>query len=262
MTSDPGAESSEALARALGESLGDAGATPGQGQIRRLSSLARESARTAGGRAVASGRWVAGVALDLASHLPVRDLAGLRAHHDGLSGSYLSRVLIRNASIASGAVGATTGAVAASTELHPGTWAVLPAELVVETLVVVGVEMKLTAELHEAAGYSLARDLLSSGPLVARAWSETRGIDPTDLARLARPGQSAAIAQTASDLLGRSARDQLTEQIRRRLIRRAGCNTVTFVPLMAGAIAGGEINRRATRRLGLSIARTLGIPPP
>src|SRR5690606_31319945 len=132
--------------------------------------------------------------LDMASHLPVRDLVTLREHHDGLSGAYLSRILIRNASIASGAVGATTGAVAASTELHPGTWLVLPAELMVETLVVVAVEMKLTAELHEAAGYPVTYDLRRSGPLIARAWAETRGIEPGDLARLARPGQSGAIA--------------------------------------------------------------------
>jgi hypothetical protein len=260
--SDAGAESSEALARALGDALGEAGSTPGKGQIRQLSALARRSAKSAGGRAVASGRWVAGVALDLAGHLPVRDLATLREHNDGLAGAYLARSLIRGASIASGAVGATTGAVAASTEVHPGTWVVLPAELMVETLVVVGVEMKLTAELHEAAGYPVTHDLLGAGPLVARAWSETRGIDPADLARLLRPGQGAAITQAASDLLGRSTRDQLTEQIRRRLVRRAGRNTVTFVPLMAGAVAGGELNRRATRRFGVTVARTLGIAPP
>lgn len=251
------------LARALGEAAGsDERITTGQ--VRRIVGLARRSAKVAGARAVTSGRWVADVAVDVPSHLPLRDLESLRAHHDGLVGPYLARTLIRNASLASGTVGATTGALAAASEATPATWATLPIELAVETLVVVGIEMKLAGELHEAAGYPVAHDLRANGPLLARAWAETRGIEPSELMRLARagPAGSGMAAQTASEILGRSARDQLTAQIRRRLMKRAGRNTVTFVPLMAGAVAGGELNRRATRRFGLAVARTLGIPPP
>ncbi|HEV7723162.1 MAG TPA: hypothetical protein VGO60_17860 [Iamia sp.] len=260
-TADDAQESNLELARALGEATGGEERLT-VGQARRLAGLAGRSARAAGGRAVASGRWLADVAVDVPAHIPVRDLATLRAHHDGLSGAYLARALIRNASLTSGAVGATTGALAAASEATPATWATLPLELAIETLIVVGVEMKLAGELHEAAGYQVAHDLRAHGPLLARAWSETRGIDPSELARLARPGATGMAAQTASEILGRSARDQLTLQIRRRLMRRAGRNTVTFVPLMAGAVAGGELNRRATRRFGVAMARTLGIPPP
>lgn len=255
----------DALARALGAAVGGAdgdGGRPSARQVGEVVGLARASARQAGRKAVTSGRWLAEVTLDAAGHLPVRDLATLRAHHDGLSGALLARPLIRNASLAAAAVGATTGALAAASQATPATWAALPVELAAETLVVVALEMKLVGELHEAAGYPLAGDLRANGPLIAKAWAETRGLSTGELARLLRPGQTGALASSASDLLGRSARDQLTAQIRRRLLRRAGRNTATFVPLMAGAVAGGELNRRATRKLGLAVARTLGIPPP
>lgn len=259
---DPDGPNAE-LARALGEAAG-AREAPSKGQLKRLATLAGRSAKVAGTRAVASGRWLADVAVDVPSHLPLRDLDTLRAHHDGLVGPYLARNLVRNASLASGAVGASTGALAAASTTNPAGWASLPAELLVETLVVVGLEMKLAGELHEAAGYAVAHDLRTHGPLLAKAWAEVRGIEPHELLRLARvgPGQAGLVAQTASEVLGRSARDQLALQIRRRLMRRAGRNTVTLVPLMAGAVAGGELNRRATRRFGLTVASTLGIPPP
>lgn len=249
------------LARELGEAAGG-GERLSASQARRIAALAGRSAQAAGAKAVASGRWLADIAVDVPTHLPLRDLDTLRTHHDGLSGAYLARSLVRNASLASGAVGATTGALAAASTATPAAWATLPVELAVETLIVVGIEMKLAGELHEAAGYRVAHDLRSHGPLLARAWSDTRGIDAAELARLARPGAQGMVAQTAAEMMGRSARDQLTLQIRRRLMRRAGRNTVTLAPLMAGAVAGGALNRRATRRFGLSMARTLGVPPP
>ncbi len=251
------------LARVLGEAAGGREA-PTKGQLKRIATLAGRSAKMAGTKAVASGRWLSEVAVDVPSHLPLRDLGTLRTHHDGMVGPYLARNLVRNASLAAGAVGASTGALAAASTTNPAGWASLPAELLVETLVVVGIEMKLAGELHEAAGYAVAHDLRAHGPLLAKAWAEVRGIEPSDLVRLARPGPGRAgfAAQTASELLGRSARDQLALQIRRRLMRRAGRNTMTLVPLMAGAVAGGELNRRATRRFGLTVATTLGIPPP
>jgi hypothetical protein len=255
----------EDLARALGAATGGddgEGGRPSGGQIREIMALARRSASVAGARAVTSGRWLSEVSLDTAGHLPVRDLATLRRHHDGLAGALLARTLIRNASLTSAAVGATTGAIAAASQTTPATWVALPVELAAETMIVVAVEMKLAGELHEAAGYAIAGDLQANGALIARAWAETRGLAPSDLTALLRPGQSAAIGATASELLGRSARDQLINQIRRRLLRRAGRNTLTFVPLMAGAVAGGELNRRATRSFGTTVAASLGIRPP
>lgn len=250
-----------ALGRAIGDVIGDRDGEdrrPSAGQVREIVGLVRASTRTAGRRAVTSGRWLAEVTLEAATHLPVRDLATLREHHDGLAGALLARPLVRNASLAAGAVGATTGAIAAS----PITWLAAPVELAAETLIVVALEMKLIGELHEAAGYPLAGDLRTSGPLIARAWSETRGLSAGELAGILQVGSASALTTSASGLLGRSTRDQLTSQIQRRLVRRVGRNTATLVPMMAGAVIGGELNRRATRRLGLTVARTLGIPPP
>lgn len=257
---EPSSPDTDALARAVGAAAGEE--RPSAGQLREILRQARASARAAGGRAVASGSWLAEVTLDAASHLPVRDLATLRQHHHGLSGALLAKPLVRHASLASAATGATTGALAAASTATPATWATLPVELAAETLVVVAIEMKLVGELHEAAGYPVAGRLRTHGPLVARAWAESRGLSPAELTSLLRTGSSGALALGASDLLGRSARDQLTAQIRRRLLARAGRNTATLLPLMAGAVAGGELNRRATRRLGTTVARTLGIPPP
>lgn len=249
------------LARAIGEAVGDrhgGDGRPSAGQVREIAGLVGESARTAGRKAVTSGRWLAEVTLDAATHLPVRDLATLREHHDGLAGALLARPLVRNASLAAAAVGATTGAIAAT----PLTWLAAPVELAAETLIVVALEMKLIGELHEAAGYPLAGDLRTSGPLIARAWSETRGLSAGELAGLLQVGSAGALTASASSLLGRSTRDQLTSQIQRRLVRRFGRNTATLAPMMVGAVIGGELNRRATRKLGLAVARTLGIPPP
>lgn len=251
------------LARAVGEAIGDEqGGRFDRHQLRGILGAARRSASAAGTTAVGSGRWLAAVTLETAGHLPVRDLETLRAHHDGKAGALLSKPLIRNASLASAAVGATTGSLAALSQTTPATWAAMPIELAAETLVVVAIEMKLAAELHEAAGYAVARDLRRNGPMIARAWSETRGLDATELAMLLRPGHGPTAVSTASELLGRSARDQLINQIRRRLLRRAGRNTASFIPLMAGAVVGGALNQRTTRRFGLQVAGTLGISPP
>ncbi|MGI8936935.1 MAG: hypothetical protein ACR2JF_01735 [Iamia sp.] len=255
----------EALARAVGSAAAGEegrGGRPSAAQVREVLRLAGSSGARAGTKAVTSGRWLAGVTLDAARHLPVRDLEALRAHHDGLAGSLLARPLIRNASLTSGAVGATTGALASAAITTPVTWATLPVQLAVETMIVVAVEMKMVGELHEAAGYSVAGDLRRSGPLIAKAWSESRGIATSDLATLARPGGAAAATSTASSLLGRSTRDSLTEQIRRRLVGRVGRNAATLIPMMVGAVAGEELNRRATRRLGRTMARSLAISPP
>ena len=114
--------------------------------------LAGRSARQAGSKAVASGKWLSEIALDVAGHIPVRDIGTLREHHHGLDGALLAGALIRAAGRSTATVGAATGALAAASEVNPATWATLPVELAAETLIVVAVEMKLVGELHEAAG--------------------------------------------------------------------------------------------------------------
>jgi hypothetical protein len=241
--------------RSSGQPLAD-------GEQKGVVRLATRSARDAGTRAVASGRWLSEVTLEVAGHLPVRDRATLQAHHHGLGGSLLAGSLIKAASRTTAAVGAATGAIAAASETTPNTWGTLPLELAVETLVVVAIEMKLVGELQEAAGLALPHSLRYRGPLIARAWAETRGIGAGDLAAIARSAQPGAVGMAAADLLSRGARDQLTAQLKRQLLRRTGRNMAAFTPMLLGAAAGAALNRRATRMLGNKVATSLGIPPP
>ncbi|MCW2616282.1 MAG: hypothetical protein JWN08_3276, partial [Frankiales bacterium] len=88
------------------------------GQLTRLLS---SGARSAGARAALTGRWLADVVADVAPHVPVRDLATLRAHHDGLSGDELAQALVRTASLATAGVGAAGGALAAVQHAAPPT---------------------------------------------------------------------------------------------------------------------------------------------
>jgi hypothetical protein len=236
-----------------------------EGQLRQVLGLAARSARTAGAKAVTSGRWLAEVALEVAEHIPVRDLRTLQEHHGGLSGSLLAGALIRSAARTTAAAGAATGALAAASETTPATWVSLPVELAAETLVVVAVEMKLVAELHEAAGIPLPGGLREKGQAVATSWADMRGLQPHDvltIVQAARTGAGGQLAGAAAGLLRRSARDQLITQLRRRLVRRTGRNLFSLTPLLIGAAAGAELNRRATRSLGVEIATSLGIPPP
>ena len=234
-------------------------------QLRQILGLVTRSARGAGAKAVGSGRWLAEVALDVAGHVPVRDLATLQAHHDGLSGSLLAGTLIRNASLSTAAVGAATGALAAASETTPMSWGTLPLELAAETLVVVAIEMKLVAELHEAAGIALPMGIRVKGPVIATSWADSRGVPPQDIIsvlQVTNSGATAQLAGAAAGLLGRSARDQIIQQLRRRIVRRTGRNLVSFTPLLIGAAAGAALNRRATRAVGNAVAVSLGIPPP
>jgi hypothetical protein len=228
------------LAQAIGE------ATPST--LPRVLGLAARSAKQAGVRAVASGRWLAEVSVDVAQRLPVRDLDLLMDHHRGESGSALAAELVRSASRASAAVGAATGVAAAVSEANPAGWTTLPFELLGETLVVVAIEMKLVAELHVAARRPIEGTPAQRGAAVARAWAEGRGIRYDEL-----------VAGGTTDILGRQARRQLTAALRRRLLMRSGRNLASFAPLLAGAAAGAELNRRATRAVGAKVAASLGL---
>ena len=151
--------------------------------------------------------------------------------------------------------GGITGALATASELTPATWATLPIELLAETLVVVAIEMKLVGELHEVADQGVRGTIGQRGTAIATAWSESRGLRPSDL--VTRP-----LRATAATLVGRESRSQLTGMLQRKMLKRAGRNLTSFVPLMAGAAAGAELNRRATRALGRKVASSLGISPP
>jgi hypothetical protein len=200
--------------------------TPG---VNRVPGVGR--APRAAGRGMRFGwRWLAHEVVVLAPRLPVRDQAKLRAQFPGQSPDELADSLIEGASRASAAVGATIGV-----------WSVLPiapafpAEIVTETLTLVGIEIKLIAELHEVYGMRPPGDLTSRMTAYVGAWANRRGVSLT-------PG-GVVLA------LG----SPLARRLQRRLAARAGRSAVSLGPLLTGAAAGALLNRRETRRLGHEI---------
>jgi hypothetical protein len=199
--------------------------------IRRLNAALAAAARRVGqvtGRGVsASGRWLSAQVLAMAPRLPVRDAATLRAQFPGLSPDELAGALIHGSARASGAVGMAVGA-----------WAVLPflpaagVEITTETLAVVGIEIKLVAELHEVYGQAAPGGVVDRMTAYVGAWAQRRGV---------------ALAPGGLVL---AAGSPLARQLQRRLAARAGRSIFSLGPLLTGAIAGGMINRRETRKLG------------
>ena len=202
-----------------------------------LGEAATRSARVAGagaratGRGVASGsRWLSGQVLAMAPRLPVRDLATLRGQFPDKSPEELADALIVGASRASGAVGVAVG-----------TWAVVPflpaagAEIVTETLAVVGIEIKLVAELHEVYGMRASGGVIERMTAYVGAWANRRGVT------LASGGLAIAAGSPVGRLL------------QRRLAARAGRSVLSLGPLLTGAAAGGLVNRRETRKLGRAV---------
>jgi len=186
-----------------------------------------------GAGAFASGRWLVDLVLEVAPQIPIRDRATLRAQHPHLGENELADLLVQRASKATAAVGAAGGALAAAEFVAPPTLLGAPAQLAAETLAVVAIELKLVAELHEVYGQAARGSATQRGLAYVTAWAARRGIDPL------APGGLAGV-------LGGAARRQL----RSRLLRRAGRNATTFAPFLAGAVAGAELNRQDTRRLG------------
>jgi hypothetical protein len=199
-----------------------------------LGGAARRGARVTGRGLSAGSRWLTGQVLAMAPRLPVRDLATLRAQFPGRSPDELADTLIENAARASSAVGMAVGA-----------WAVLPfmpaagVEIATETLSVVGIEIKLVAELHEIYGQRARGNVVERMTAYVGSWAQRRGV------ALAPGGLVIA------------AGSPLARQLRRRLAARAGRSVLSLGPLLTGAAAGGLINRRETRKLGRILADDL-----
>ena len=202
----------------------------GSGAPRKGASVVGRGTRLAGRGVQRGSRWLAGEVLALAPRLPVRDQATLRAQFPGKSPDELADALIEGASRASAAVGATVGI-----------WSVLPvapafpAEIVTETLTLVGIEIKLIAELHEVYGMRPPGDFASRMTAFVGAWAHRGGVTLT-------PG---GVVLAMGSPLGR--------RLQRRLAARAGRSAVSLGPLLTGAAAGALLNRRETRRLGHEI---------
>jgi hypothetical protein len=192
-----------------------------------LGSVARRGAHVTGRRAAAGGRWLSDQVLAMAPRLPVRNLATLQAQFPGRSPDEMAEALIEGASRASAAVGVAVGA-----------WAVLPflpaagGEIATETLSVVGIEIKLVAELHEVYGLPAPGSVVEKMTGYVGAWAQRRGV------ALAPGGLVIA------------AGSPIARQLQRRLAARAGRSVFSLGPLLTGAVAGGMLNRRETRKLG------------
>ena len=244
------------------------------------------SARTAGATAFASGRWIAGVVVDAAPHIPVRDLATLSEHHGGLTGEALADALVRQAMLATAGVGIAGGALVAVQWTVPMTLVTMPFQLVVESAAVASIEIKLVAELHEVYGVAVGGTTSQRGAAYAMSWAGRRGVNPLDPASVttalgavtrsrvqrrlvARAGRGigtlaplmagAAYAMSWAGRRGVNPLDPASvttalgavtrSRVQRRLVARAGRGIGTLAPLMAGAAYGGLSNRRQTRSL-------------
>jgi hypothetical protein len=180
-------------------------------------------------RVGSGGRWLTAQVLAMAPRLPVRNQATLRAQFPGLTPEELADKLIQGASRAAASVGAAVGA-ALFLPLPAA-----PVEVVVETLAVVGIEIKLVAELHEVYG------MRAPGPATERmlayvgAWADRSGV------ALVPGGLALAVGSP------------LRHRLQRRLIARAGRSAASLGPLLTGAAAGALLNRHETRRLGRDV---------
>jgi hypothetical protein len=206
-----------------------------------FAAAARSGARVTGRGVRATRRgasagtgWLAGQVVVMAPRLRVRDQTALRAQFAGMSTEDTADALITGAARASAAVGGAVGAWAALPVLPA-----FPVEIVTETLALIGIEIKLIAELHELYGTPAAGNAVDRATAYIGAWANRRGV-------LAVPGGLVLLAGSP-----------LARRLRRRLYGRVGRSAFSLGPLFTGAAAGAVLNSRETRRLGQEIRADL-----
>jgi len=204
----------------------------------RTRALAVRGARATGRGLRVGGRGLVDEVLAYGAKLPVRDRAALRGQFPGLSPDQVAEALVRGAAQATSAVGAAVGV-----------WAVVPVvpafavEIAAETVAVVGIELKLVAELHELYGLGVPGSVLERTSAYLVAWGDRRG--------------AAAVPGGLVLAVG----SPLRKRVAHRLAQRAGRSAVSLGPLLTGAAAGALFNRRATRRVGRSVLGRLREDP-
>lgn len=189
----------------------------------------------------AAMRWVADALGDVVPHLPVRDIDTLRRHFPGMTDDEIADRLVRNASRATAAIGATGGGIAAIEWVATPTLLTAPVVLAAETVAVVAVEVKLIGELHETYGSPIPGSRSQRGVALLTSWAHRRGVNPM------MPGVGVAA------VLGTAARKELRD----RLLRRFGRNLTSYGPMLTGAAVASYLNRRATLTLADAIRRDL-----
>jgi hypothetical protein len=223
----------EAAARAAGRGARATGRgvrATGRG----VQATGRGGVRVARRGASGGTNWLTAQVVAMGPRLRVRDQAALRGQFPGMSADEIASALIEGASRASAAVGGAVGAWAAL-PLLPA----FPAEIATETLSLVGIELKLVAELHEAYGMPAKGNAAERASAYLAAWANRRGI-------FVVPG---GVMLTLGSPLAR--------RLRWRLAARAGRSVFSLGPLFTGAAAGALLNRRETLRLGREISADL-----
>ena len=189
----------------------------------------------------AAMRWMADVVGDIAPHVPVRDLATLHAHFDGLDGDELADRLIRNAARATAGIGAAGGGIASLQWAVTPTLLSAPVLLTAETVAVVAIELKLIGELHEVYRQPVPGSGTQRAAALIQSWSAQRGVNPLV------PGVG------VGTVLGTAARKELQST----LLRRFGRNLTTMGPLLTGAAVASYLNQRATKGVGETVGKDL-----
>jgi hypothetical protein len=206
------------------------GADTATGTVVRGAGSARRGVGSAG-RGVTSGlNWLTGQVVAMGPRLRIRDQATLRARFPGRSDDEIAGLLVERAARATATVGGATGAWAALPALPA-----FPAEVAAETLAVVGIEIKLVAELHEIYGMPAAGSASERARAYIGSWASRRGVYQVDGGLLLIAGSP------------------LARQLTRRLAARARRSAFSLSPLLTGALAGALLNRRETRRFGRQI---------
>ncbi len=241
---DPETESSDISLRAA-EVAADISEANGPRERRRLvglvsraatssARLAGRSTRAARRRAGSGTSWLANQVVEMAPRLRVRDQAALQAKFPGQSADEIADALIDGAAHAAAAAGGAAG-VAAMLPVLPA----FPAEIAAETLVLVGIELKLIAELHEAYGTPAPGNFPQRMSAYVASWAHRRGVFMIEGGLIFAAGSP------------------LARLLRRRLAVRAGRSAFSLGPMLTGAAAGALFNSRETRKLGREIRHDL-----
>src|SRR5438876_2324237 len=178
--------------------------------------------------------WLADQVLEMAPRLRVRDQAALQAQFPGKSPDEIADALVDGATRVAAAAGGAAG-MAAALPVLPA----FPAEIAAETLILVGIELKLVAELHEAYGSPAPGKFPERMSAYVGAWAHRRGVFMIEGGLIFAAGSP------------------LARLLRRRLVARAGRSAFSLGPMLTGAAAGALFNRRETRKLGRDIQRDL-----
>ncbi|MDX6226799.1 MAG: hypothetical protein QOI76_189 [Frankiales bacterium] len=213
-----------------------AGRTARIRQIGQLTAALAQSARSAGVRAVTGGRWLTDLVEQIAPHVSVRDLPTLEKAY-GCRGDALAEAVVKSASHTTAGIGAAAGALAAAELAAPPAYLGAPVQLAAETLAVVAVELRMLGELHEVYGLPLTGSARDRAAALLTTWVRRRALE----------------AGAGSLLLGAAARREL----RKRVMKRLGGSVTTLAPFLAGAVAGAEVNRRETRKVGEAVSKDL-----